>query len=117
MERGLPLHRYPLVTTSEARVSDRVRAPDVSVPAPPAPPAPAASPVEALPGNARWWVLVTIGIGTFMSALDGSAVNTLLPVLGRELGTDVAGLPAVVRAGLLAVAALAALGTIASATR
>jgi len=40
----------------------------------------------------RWVVLATIGVGTFMSALDSSVVNTLLPVLARELGTTVAGI-------------------------
>ena len=28
----------------------------------------------------KWTVLIAIGISTFMSALDGSIVNTLLPV-------------------------------------
>jgi len=86
-------------------VSDPVRAPDVSDPAPPAPSVPA-SPVETLSGNARRWVLVTIGIGTFMSALDGSVVNTLLPVLGRELGTDVAGVEWVTTIYLLVISGL-----------
>ena len=31
----------------------------------------------------KWTVLIAIGISTFMSALDGSIVNTLLPLLGR----------------------------------
>lgn len=61
---------------------------------------------EALPGNARWWVLVTIGIGTFMSALDGSVVNTLLPVLARELGADIAGIEWVTTIYLLVVSGL-----------
>ena len=86
-------------------MSDPVRAPDVSDPAPPAPSVPA-SPVETLSGNARRWVLVTIGIGTFMSALDGSVVNTLLPVLGRELGTDVAGVEWVTTIYLLVISGL-----------
>ena len=47
---------------------------------------------DQLGDSSRWWVLVTIGIGTFMSALDGSVVNTLLPVLSRELQTSVAGI-------------------------
>jgi len=51
-------------------------------------------------------VLVTIGIGTFMSALDGSVVNTLLPVLGRELGTDVAGVEWVTTIYLLVISGL-----------
>jgi hypothetical protein len=45
-----------------------------------------------VPNPTRWWVLFAIGIGTFMSALDGSAVNTVLPVLRRELGASVAGI-------------------------
>ena len=61
---------------------------------------------EALPGNARWWVLVTVGIGTFMSALDGSVVNTLLPVLARELGTDIAGIEWVTTIYLLVISGL-----------
>jgi EmrB/QacA subfamily drug resistance transporter len=61
---------------------------------------------EALPGNARWWVLVTIGIGTFMSALDGSVVNTLLPVLARELRTSIAGIEWVTIVYLLVISGL-----------
>lgn len=44
-------------------------------------------PSVELPGQAgansinKWWVLVSIGIGTFMSALDGSVVNTTLPAI------------------------------------
>jgi EmrB/QacA subfamily drug resistance transporter len=60
----------------------------------------------ALDGAARWWVLVTVGIGTFMSALDGSVVNTLLPVLGRELHTGVAGIEWVTTIYLLVVSGL-----------
>jgi MFS family permease len=40
----------------------------------------------------RWWVLFAIGVGTFMSALDGSVVNTILPLLRRELHASVAGI-------------------------
>lgn len=29
----------------------------------------------------KWFVLIAIGIGTFMSALDGSIVNTILPIV------------------------------------
>src|SRR5207253_1304151 len=51
---------------------------------------------EQAPGAApaadsrKWWVLVAVGTGTFMSALDGSVVNAILPVLRDELRTDVA---------------------------
>ena len=51
-------------------------------------------------------MLVTIGVGTFMSALDGSVVNTLLPILSRELGTSVAGIEWVTTVYLLVISAL-----------
>jgi EmrB/QacA subfamily drug resistance transporter len=38
----------------------------------------------------RWWVLVSIGVGTFMSGLDASIVNTVLPVMSAGLNTSVA---------------------------
>jgi EmrB/QacA subfamily drug resistance transporter len=56
--------------------------------------------------QANWWVLVTVGLGTFMSALDGSVVNTLLPVLGRALGTSVAGIEWVTTVYLLVISGL-----------
>jgi EmrB/QacA subfamily drug resistance transporter len=64
---------------------------------------PTAEPVST---SARWWVLVTIGIGTFMSALDGSVVNTLLPVLSRALGTSIAGIEWVTTIYLLVISGL-----------
>jgi EmrB/QacA subfamily drug resistance transporter len=54
----------------------------------------------------RWWVLLPIGVGTFMSALDGSVVNTVLPLLRGELGTSVAGIEWVMTVYLLVVSAL-----------
>src|SRR4051812_5295502 len=56
--------------------------------------------------SSKWWVLVTVGVGTFMSALDGSVVNTLLPVLSRELGTSIAGIEWVTTIYLLVISAL-----------
>jgi EmrB/QacA subfamily drug resistance transporter len=61
---------------------------------------------EALTGSAKWWVLVTIGIGTFMSALDGSVVNTILPILSRDLHTTVAGIEWVTTVYLLVISGL-----------
>ncbi len=29
----------------------------------------------------KWWVLLAVGVGTFVSALDGSVVNALLPTV------------------------------------
>jgi EmrB/QacA subfamily drug resistance transporter len=54
----------------------------------------------------KWWVLTSIGVGTFMSALDGSVVNTVLPVLSRELHASVAGIEWVATIYLLVVSAL-----------
>ena len=58
------------------------------------------------PVTSRWWVLVTVGIGTFMSALDGSVVNTLLPLLSHELRTSVAGIEWVTSVYLLVISGM-----------
>jgi EmrB/QacA subfamily drug resistance transporter len=54
----------------------------------------------------KWLVLISIGVGTFMSALDGSVVNTLLPVMSRALGTSVAEIEWVSTIYLLVVSGL-----------
>ncbi|MDT3391705.1 MAG: MFS transporter, partial [Bacillota bacterium] len=33
----------------------------------------------------RWWILVAVGLFTFMSTLDGSIVNIALPLMSRDL--------------------------------
>jgi EmrB/QacA subfamily drug resistance transporter len=38
----------------------------------------------------KWWVLFSIGTGSLMAALDGSVVNTILPVLRLYFQSDVA---------------------------
>jgi EmrB/QacA subfamily drug resistance transporter len=38
----------------------------------------------------KWWVFLAVGIGTFMSALDSSVVNTILPVIRDYFGSNVA---------------------------
>jgi len=58
------------------------------------------------PDPRRWWVLVAVGIGTFMSALDGSIINTVLPLLRAELDTTVAGIEWVATIYLLVVSGL-----------
>ncbi len=58
------------------------------------------------PSPRRWWVLLAIGVGTFMSALDGSVVNTILPVIRTALRSDVAAVEWVVTIYLLAVSGL-----------
>lgn len=62
--------------------------------------------VASVSAHSRWWVLLTVGIGTFMSALDGSVVNTILPVLERAFPGGVAGVEWVVTIYLLVVSGL-----------
>jgi EmrB/QacA subfamily drug resistance transporter len=54
----------------------------------------------------KWWVLIAVGISTFMSALDTSVVNTVLPVLRDSLGSNVAIIEWVVIIYLLVVSGL-----------
>jgi EmrB/QacA subfamily drug resistance transporter len=54
----------------------------------------------------KWLVLLAVGIGTFMSALDGSVVNTVLPVITDYFKTDVATIEWVVTTYLLVVSGL-----------
>ena len=54
----------------------------------------------------KWYVLLAIGIGTFMSALDGSVVNTILPVVRGAFNSDVAAIEWVVVVYLLVVSGL-----------
>jgi EmrB/QacA subfamily drug resistance transporter len=54
----------------------------------------------------KWGVLIAIGVGTFMSALDGSVVNTVLPVLNDAFHSDVATIEWVVTVYLLIVSGL-----------
>ena len=57
---------------------------------------------EAMP----WPVLIAVGTGTFMSALDGSVANTVLPVLTHALHGSVAAAEWVVTVYLLVTSAL-----------
>ena len=54
----------------------------------------------------KWWVLLSVGIGTFMSALDGSIVYTILPVIRRDFGCEVAAVQWAVTVYILAVSVL-----------
>ena len=56
--------------------------------------------------NGKWWVLLSIGIGTFMTALDTSVVNTVLPVIGKTYQTQIASVEWVVTIYLLGLSAL-----------
>jgi EmrB/QacA subfamily drug resistance transporter len=54
----------------------------------------------------KWWILIAIGVGTFMSALDGSVVNIVLPVVRSAFHTDVAAVEWVITVYLLIVSGL-----------
>ena len=57
-------------------------------------------------GRRKWFVLLAVGIGTFMSALDGSVVNTVLPVIQHTFKTEIATIEWVVVVYLLVVSGL-----------
>jgi EmrB/QacA subfamily drug resistance transporter len=54
----------------------------------------------------KWLILAAIGVGTFMSALDGSVVNTILPIVTGYFHTTVATIEWVVTTYLLVVSGL-----------
>ncbi len=61
---------------------------------------------SALGIDRKWWVLLAVGVGTFMSALDGSVVNTVLPVVTDAFKADVTTTEWVVTIYLLVVSGL-----------
>jgi EmrB/QacA subfamily drug resistance transporter len=64
-------------------------------------------PSQSLDGLAgKWWVLIAIGVGTFMSALDGSVVNTTLPVISRSFSSSVATVEWIITIYLLVISGL-----------
>ncbi len=54
----------------------------------------------------KWLVFLAIGLGTFMSALDGSVVNVTLPLVRSYFQSDVAAIEWVVTVYLLVVSSL-----------
>jgi EmrB/QacA subfamily drug resistance transporter len=54
----------------------------------------------------KWWVLVAIGAGTFMSALDGSVVNTTLPLISRSFTSTIAQVEWIITIYLLVLSGL-----------
>lgn len=54
----------------------------------------------------KWWVLGAIGVGSFMSALDASVVNTVLPILRDAFESDIATIEWVVTIYLLVLSGL-----------
>jgi EmrB/QacA subfamily drug resistance transporter len=56
--------------------------------------------------NRKWWILFAIGMGTFMTALDISVVNTVLPVINSDFGSSIATVEWVIIIYLLLVSGL-----------
>ena len=54
----------------------------------------------------KWWILIAIGIGTFMTALDTSVVNTVLPVIGQTFNRTIADVEWVITIYLLVLSGL-----------
>ncbi len=54
----------------------------------------------------KWWILASVGIGTFMSALDASIVNTILPVIRGQFDCEIATVQWAITIYLLAVSSL-----------
>jgi EmrB/QacA subfamily drug resistance transporter len=65
----------------------------------------AAASVRAAPAP-KWGVLFAVGVGTFMSAMGGSAVYMILPVVARAFGADVAAVEWVLTVHLLVVSTM-----------
>ena len=56
--------------------------------------------------HSKWWVLLAVGVGSLLGAIDASVVNLCLPVIRRELGSSVAMVEWVVSIYLLVVCGL-----------
>ena len=54
----------------------------------------------------KWWVLLAVGTGSFMAALDGSVVNTILPVIKNAFNSNIAAIEWVVTVYLLVLSGL-----------
>jgi len=53
----------------------------------------------------EWWILGAVGLGAFMAALDGSIVNVVVPVIGKQFHAPVADVEWIVTIYLLVVSA------------
>lgn len=66
----------------------------------------APSAAREVPAVRKSWLLVVVGVATFMTALDGSVVNTVVPVIQRVFGVEEAAIQWVVMIYLLVVSGL-----------
>ncbi len=60
----------------------------------------------SLESTQKWGVLVAVGIGTFMTALDTSVVNTVLPIIGQNFNRAITTVEWVVTIYLLLLSGL-----------
>src|SRR4051812_17007611 len=56
--------------------------------------------------NRRWWALVAVALGTFMTYLDNNVVNVALPSIQRDLHLTMSGLEWITSAYILVFAGL-----------
>jgi EmrB/QacA subfamily drug resistance transporter len=56
--------------------------------------------------NRRWWALVAVALGTFMTYLDNNVVNVALPSIQRDLHLSISGLEWITSAYVLVFAGL-----------
>ncbi|OGN98786.1 MAG: hypothetical protein A2Z71_00425 [Chloroflexi bacterium RBG_13_50_21] len=61
---------------------------------------------KSLEKTQKWGVLIAVGIGTFMTALDTSVVNTVLPVIGKNFNEVISNVEWVVTIYLLVLSGL-----------
>lgn len=54
----------------------------------------------------KWWVMISVAMGTFLSTIDGSIVNVALPTLEEELHAGFATVQWVVISYLLVITSL-----------
>src|SRR4030066_2136812 len=60
----------------------------------------------SMDSSQKWGVLVAIGVGTFMTALDTSVANTVLPVIGKSFNEAITSVEWVVTIYLLVLSGL-----------
>jgi MFS family permease len=60
----------------------------------------------SMDSSRKWGVLVAIGVGTFMTALDTSVANTVLPVIGKSFREPITNIEWVVTIYLLILSGL-----------
>ncbi|MGE5708449.1 MAG: MFS transporter [Bacteroidota bacterium] len=56
--------------------------------------------------QSKWWILLAIGIGSFLSTLSTSIVNAVLPVIGQEFQADLMTIQWVITIFLLVISGL-----------